>query len=67
MAPSWPLRFQRFTSAAGASIGRLIVAQPVTHVVDQQALGIHQPEAPGRILSRQALTHHGIADLIGDS
>ena len=68
MAARGPVALPALHFRSRTRIGRLIIVQPIAHVVDQQALGIHQPEAGGsHLLSGQALPHHRVADLIGDS
>src|ERR1700682_2279805 len=49
-----------------ARIRHLVVAQPVTHVVDQQPWNVHQPEMTAGIFLGSALAYHRVADLIGD-
>src|SRR5450631_1107771 len=50
-----------------AGVLGLVVMQVAAHCGGQQALLVHAPEAPGGILFRESLPHHGIADLVGHS
>ena len=66
-AASRPVAFPALHFGGRARIRRLIIAHAVTHVVGQQAVGVDQPETRGGFFARKSLTHHRIADLIGNS
>ena len=50
-----------------AGIGCLIVVQPVAHIVGEQPVHVHAPKPPRRLLERQTLIDHHIANQVGDA
>ena len=67
MPPAGSVPLPAFALGCRPGVGHLVVAQLARHVAGQQALPVHKPELPRCLLLRESLTHHGVADLIGDA
>src|ERR1035438_4640891 len=66
-AVSVPIMLPGVAFGGRTGVRRLIVVQLTVHVGRQQAMAVYTPEAPGRILFGEALAHHGVAKLVGNS
>lgn len=56
-----------FSFACGARVDHLVIAQLNVHAGSKQSLAVHAPEALCGLVLGEALSHHGVAQLVRDS